>query len=217
MQTSFLAASFAVLSIVLSPAPYASAQDAKVVRGTVTSIGGNSITVKVQDREMKFAVDAKTSIEAPGAGTKNRAAIAAGKPGPTLADVVKAGQPVAVTYFEMDGALRASKVRAIGNPSSGSDAAPAAHLSSGLVKEIGDRLITISGTSGGGATFTQTFAIDERTHVLAKGAGTATHANGGHVPFNRLVASGDRVTITYEKVGNVLYASDVHVTTRAAH
>ena len=115
MQTAFLAASFAVLSIILSPAPYAFAQDARVARGVVTTINGNSLTVKVLDREMIFAIDAKTNGEAPGGSTKQRAAVVAGKPGPTLADVMKVGQPVAVTYYEIDGAMRASKVRSVGS------------------------------------------------------------------------------------------------------
>src|SRR5262245_37137916 len=119
MQTAFLAASFAALSIILSPAPFALAQDAKVARGVVTTITGNSLTVKVLDREMLFAIDAKTNVEAPGGSTKQHAAVASGKPGPTLADVMKMGQPVAVTYYEINGALRASKVRAVGSVPSG--------------------------------------------------------------------------------------------------
>jgi hypothetical protein len=113
MQTAVLAVSFAALSIILSPAPYALAQEAQVARGAVTRVGGASLTVKVRDHEMLFAIDSKTSIEAPGAGTRQRAAEAAGKPGPTLADVVRVGQPVAVTYYDLNGALHASKVRAV--------------------------------------------------------------------------------------------------------
>jgi hypothetical protein len=120
MQTAFLAASFAALSIILSPAPYAFAQDAKVARGVISQIGGNSLTVAIRDHEMNFAIDPTTSVEAPGGGTRQRAAEAAGKPGPTLAEVMRVGQPVAVTYYEINGAMHASKVRAVGNASAGS-------------------------------------------------------------------------------------------------
>src|SRR5215831_11009217 len=188
MQTAFLAASFAALSVILSPAPYALAQDAKVARGVVTKISGNSLTVQVRDHEMFFAIDAKTNVEAPGGSTKQRAAAATGKPGPTLGDVMKVGQPVAVTYYEINGELRASKVRAVGSVQAGTaaESTPAEarpQVASGVVQAVGDRSITIGGTAGGGATFTQTFTIDEHTRIIAKGAGTATRANGGHVPF----------------------------------
>ena len=216
MQTAFLAASFAALSIILSPAPFALAQDAKVARGVVTTITGNSLTVKVLDREMLFAIDAQTNVEAPGGSTKQHAAVAAGKPGPTLADVMKMGQPVAVTYYEINGALRASKVRAVGSVPSGAaaESTPAAarsQQSSGVVQAVGERSITISGSAGSGATFTQTFAIDEHTRVVAKGAGTATRAAGGHVPFTTIVGSGDHVSVSYTKVGGTLRASDIRV------
>jgi hypothetical protein len=217
MQTAYLAGSLAALSIILSPAPYALAQDAHVARGAVTKIDGTTLTVKVGDHEMLFAIDSKTSIEAPGAGTKQRAAEAAGKPGPMLADVVKVGQPVAVTYYDTNGALQASKVRAISTvpsgPSSGSaPGEPHSLTSNGQVAAVAERSITISGNGGGGATFRQTFTIDDRTRVFAKGAGTATRAHGGKVPFTTLVGNGDHVSVSYEKVGGLLYASDIRVT-----
>src|SRR3954452_13881219 len=50
---------------------------------------------------------------------------------------------------------------------------------SGTVNTIAAHSMTITGAGGGGATFTQTFTIDDRTKVFAKGAGTAAAANGG--------------------------------------
>jgi uncharacterized protein DUF5666 len=215
MQTAYLAASFAVLSIILSPAPYAFAQDAHVARGVVTNIGGNSLTVNVGSHAMQFAIDARTSIEAPGAGTKQRAAEAAGKPGPALADVVKVGQSVAVTYYDINGALHAAKVRAVSKATTASSEEHGTLVAIGWVKEIGDRSITISGDGGGGSSFTQTFTVDERTRVQAKGASTMTKASGGRAPFKKLITSGDRVSVSYEKVGGLLHASDVLVTRKA--
>jgi len=215
MKPLFVAASFGVLSLVFWPTPSALAQDAKVARGTVTAVSPASLTLEVRSQEMTFAVDGTTTIEAPGAAHKARAAIAAGKPGPMLTDVVKAGQPVAITYQDMNGARHASLVRAVATAGAngGSIAdGPKSLVSSGRVQAIGDRFITIRGDSGGGASFSQTFAIDERTKVLAKGAGTAAAAKGGRLPISDVVASGDFVTISYEKGDSALHASNVRVT-----
>jgi hypothetical protein len=75
--------------------------------------------------------------------------------------------------------------------------------------------ITITGTSGAGASFTQTFTIDTSTKVVGRGAGTAAAARGGKVPFAELVANGDRVSVSYHKMGATLHASDVRVTMKA--
>src|SRR5689334_1808323 len=103
MRTLRLGTSFALLSVALRPTPYALAADAMVARGTVVALSASSLSVKVRDQEMKFAVDPKTIVEARGAGTKTRAAKAGGKAGVSLAEVLKPGQSVAVTYHEMNG------------------------------------------------------------------------------------------------------------------
>src|SRR5258705_63104 len=77
--------------------------------------------------------------------------------------------------------------------------------------------ITISGKSGGGATFEQTFKVDPKTKVFAKGAGTAVAAKGGRAPFADLVKSGDRVTVSYRSTGKELLATDVHVRMQPSH
>jgi uncharacterized protein DUF5666 len=218
MQTALVAATFAVVSIILSPAPYALAQEAKVARGVVTTVAGNSLTIRVRDQSMEFKVDPKTSIEAHGGGTKQRAATAAGKDGPTLVEVIKVGQSVAITYYEINGALRASSVREVANGTPGSVSTTGhAMVAAGLVQSIGDHSLTISGKGGGGASFTQTFTIDDRTRVFAKGASTATKASGGRAAFTTLVQTGDRVSVEYEKAGGGLHASDVRVTLKATH
>src|SRR2546430_12242926 len=146
MKPLFVAASFGVLSLVFWPTPSALAQDAKVARGTVTAVSPASLTLEVRSQEMTFAVDGTTTIEAPGAAHKSRAAIAAGKPGPMLTDVVKAGQPVAITYQDMNGARHASLVRAVATANGGSIAdAPKSLGSGGAGQTIGDRVITIRG------------------------------------------------------------------------
>lgn len=219
MQAVLLGVSFAVLAV-LWPTPYALAEDARVARGTVVAIAGSTLTVKVRDHELTFSVDSKTFVEARGASTKSRQAEAVGRPGPKLGDVLRVGQGVAVTYHEMNGVLQASHVRAVPSAAAGNgstSAEPASLMSSGIVQSIGANSITIAGAGGGGASFTQTFVVDEQTKVFAKGAGTAAAAKGGRVPFAELVTSGDHVNVSYHKMGNMLRASDVRVTMKAMH
>jgi hypothetical protein len=89
--------------------------------------------------------------------------------------------------------------------------------SDGVVKAIGPDWITISGKAGSGSTFEQTFKIDPATKVYAKGAGTATAARGGSIPFADIVTSGDHISVSYRAQGNSLLASDVHVTMKGTH
>lgn len=220
MQSVLLGVSFALLSVIWWPTPYALAADTKVARGTVVAMAGSSLTVKVREQEMKFSVDPNTVIEARGAGTKTRAAQASGKSGPKLTDVLTIGQGVAVTYHEMNGVLHASIVRAVSSvaeSASASTSEPERMVATGTVQSIRANSLTINGGGGGGATFTQTFVIDESTKVFAKGAGTAAAAKGGRAPFTDLVNSGDQVSVSYRKVGDRLHASDVRVTMKATH
>jgi len=226
MQTVLLGVALALLSVISWPTPSALAEDTKVARGTVVAIAGSSLSVKVGDQEMRFAVDSKTEIEARGAGTKTRAAQASGRAGVKLDEVLKVGQGVAVTYYGMTGQLHASVVRAVSDTSAsgGNDAAkpvsapkPESMTANGTVQSVGANSLTIAGGGGGGSTYSQTFVVDEHTRVFAKGAGTAAAAKGGRVPFGELIASGDRVNVTYHKVGERLHAGDVHVTMKAMH
>jgi hypothetical protein len=219
MQAVLLGVSFALLSVIWWPTPYALAADTKVARGTVTSVGGSSLTVKVRDEDMTFKVDPQTVVQARGAGTKTRAAQASGKTGVKIDEVLKVGQSVAVTYHDVNGVPHASMVRAIFGGSEGVAEAgePESKTANGIVQAIGANSITIAGSGGGGSTFTQTFVIDERTKVFAKGAGTAAAAKGGRVPFTDIVSSGDRVSVSYHQLSDRLHAVDVRVTMKAMH
>jgi hypothetical protein len=188
-----------------------------VARGTVAAISGQWLTVTVGDQDMKFSVDSKTRVEARGGSTKSAKAAAAGKAGPHLDELLQTGQTVAVTYNDMAGALHATAITTIPKAAVLSASAQAEMTSIGVVKAMGVDSITINGHSGGGSSFEQTFKIDPATKVFAKGAGTASMARGGRVPFAEIVASGDRVSISYHKAGGVLLASDVHVTVKTLH
>jgi hypothetical protein len=217
MKTTLLAVTLTALSLIYWPAT-PSAQEERVVRGVVSEIGGSSLTVTAGGKLMTFGADSKTKIENRGAGTKTRQITATGKPGPHLGDVLKVGQSVAVTYRDVAGKPYASFIRAIPSVrNSGPSGEPATEMrSNGTVKAIAGDTITIVGASGGGGSFTQTFLVSAATKVIGKGAGTATAAKGGKVPFTDLVAAGDKVSISYHRAGDALEASDVRVTIKGS-
>ena len=217
MRRMLLALAVTTLVVAGWPTTRAHAQDSSKTRGTISALAGNSVTVKVRDQEMKFTVDAKTVVEARGAGTKDRAAEAAGKAGPKLSDIVKAGDAVEVTYVDAaSGALRATHIRAITSVGNTGDAKPSEMVAHGIVKTVTASGVSISGASGGGATFTQAFVIDPDTKVIATGAGTAAAASGGKITLTQAVAVGDRVSVSYHEGGGALHASEVRVTVKAA-
>jgi hypothetical protein len=216
-----VAAPLALLSIVGSPASSAVAQDARIARGVVTQLGPASVTVKVRGEEMIFNVDSHTLVEARGAGTKTRQAFAASKPGVPLSELLRTGQAVAVTYREDGSTRHASIIKSIprAEADGGSIAdADASWMSKGTVKTIAPGSLTIVGSSGGGARFTQTFMVDGATKVIAKGASTAALASGGKAAFTDLIASGDKVSISYRLTNQgTLHASDVRLMMKAMH
>src|SRR5262249_21764787 len=130
---------------------------------------------------------------------------------------VKAGQAVEVNYLEnAAGALRATSIRAVPSAGSATDEKPSEMISNGVVKSLSDNSMTISGSAGGGAKFTQSFTIDHTTKVIAKGAGTAAAASGGKLTLTKALAEGDRVRVSYHEAGTSLLASEVVVTLKAA-
>ena len=216
MKTTLLALTLAALSLIWWQAPLA-AQEDRIARGTVSEIGGTSITVKVGSELMTFGADAKTEVQSRGAGTKTRQLVAAGKPGPHLNDVLRVGQAVAVSYRDTAGKPYASLIRAIPSAVGGGSVKTATDMrSNGTVKAIGPSSITIVGTAGSGASFTQTFVVNGDTTVIGKGVGTALAAKGGKVPFTDLIRAGDKVSVAYRKEGGALHASDVRLMMKAS-
>jgi hypothetical protein len=221
MKRTLLALAIAALGIVTWTAPDLLAQtpnhNTNRTRGTIAAVAGNSITLNVLAHEMKFDVSSTTVVEAKGAGTKGRAAKAAGKPGPALSEVVKAGDPVEISYYEAEsGALQATRIRRMSSAGSASEEKPSEMISSGVVKSLTDGSMTISGSSGGGAKFTQSFNVDGTTRVIAKGGGTAAAASGGKLALSKIVSEGDRVSVSYHEAGTSLQASQIRVTLKAA-
>ena len=197
-------------------ASQAAAQGTKSARGTVTAIGGDSITVKAAERELKFTVDPKTVLTASGAGTAERKAEAAGKPGPRLADFVKTGDAVEVTYQETGSTMRASSIRHVADagPGGGSLSGDRSESANGRVDSLSGSTLVISGSTGSG-TFKQSFAVDAATKVIAMGASTAASAADGKIKIGDFVGVGDQVTVNYRKAGSGLHADEVRVRAKA--
>lgn len=197
------------------------AQDTKSARGTVIAMAVDSVSVKAGDRELKFTVDAKTIITTEGGGTATREAATAGKPGPKLADLVKVGDAVEVSYHDVKGTMHAARIRRVtdagagGGTVSDKGAAAKTETSNGTVDEVSASSLTISGSAAGGATFKQTFVIDGNTKVVAQGAGTAAAASGGKLVITDAVGKGDRVTVMYHQTGSALHAAEVRVRQKA--
>ena len=215
MRRTFGALAIAALALTGWATIPVSAQETKTARGAVTAMAADSVSVKVQGVDMKFSVDSKTMVEARGAGTKSKAAQQAGMAGPKLSEVVKVGDNVEVSYHDMGGTLHAAKIRAVATPGPASAAAAASKTSNGTVKSVSATSLAISGSSGGGATFDQTFTVDSKTKVVGRGAGTATAATGGKAAITDLVATGDKVTVSFHDMGGTLHAAEVRVTQKA--
>lgn len=185
----------------------AAQSDTKTARGTVSTMAADSITVKVGTTEMKFNVDDKTTVIAPGAGTAARQAQAAGAAGPKLSEVVKVGGAVEVTYHDMGATKHAATIRPIA--SAGAGGGSVAAEASGTVKSVSATSLVV--TSGGKDL---TFAIDKDSMVVGPGAGTAAAAAGGKAAITDLVGAGDSVTVTYHEMGSMMHAANVRVTAK---
>jgi hypothetical protein len=193
------------------------AQDTQSARGTVTAVGGDSITVKVAERELKFMVDPKTVLMASGAGTAERKAEAAGKPGLRVGDFVKTGDAVEVNYRETGGTMVASRIRRVTSAGSGGGSASAepTETANGRVDSLSGSTLAISGSTGG-ASFKQSFTVDATTKVIAVGASTAAEAKGGKIALSDFVGVGDQVRVSYRKAGTGLHADEVRVMSKGS-
>jgi hypothetical protein len=199
----FVVSLLAVLVSVWAAHP-ATAQT-KEARGAVVSVTDSSLTVKVADKDMKFAVDAKTVVGAPGAGRATRDAQTAGAPGIKLTSFIQPGAGVIVTYREANGALVATEVRSVPGAAAASTA-PASGTANGKVKSVTGTSLVVTDSGKD-----MTFMVDKDTKVVAKGAGTATQAAGGSIAFTKLVGVGDTVSVSYAGTGPAMRATEVRI------
>ena len=184
----------------------------KTVKGKLTNVGANTITVNVAGKDMTFNVDGKTEVVARGASTKSRQAQAAGKTGPGVADVLKAGEPVEVAYHEAE--MHADSVRVIASvpaapPAGDAPAKPKAMTATGVVSAVSGNTLTIKEKTGDAS-----FTVDTKTLVTGKGFGTAGRKledSGGKPTLSEFVKEGDTVTVTYVEEGGAKKASTVRM------
>jgi hypothetical protein len=216
MRRTLLTLSLSGLLLTTWLAPQALAQDAKSARGTVSALAGDSLTIKAGDQTLTFAVDGKTVLEAEGAGTAARKAAASATAGPKLADFLKTGEAVEVSYREGGGAMRAERVRKVGSVgrAGGTTGSGQTESSTGTVDAVTATSLTISGATGGGGKFKQAFVIDSNTRIVGQGAGTLDAAKGGKMTATDYLKPGDRVTVTYRAMGTALHATEVRVSDR---
>jgi Domain of unknown function (DUF5666) len=197
-------------AVLVSAAP-ALAQT-KTVKGKVTTVGANTITVNVAGKDMTFNVDAKTNVMAKGGTTKTREAQAAGKTGPGIAEVLKAGDPVEVAYHEAE--MHADTVRVVPSVPTGEappppPPAPKAMTATGVVSAVSGNTLTIKEKTGDA-----TFTVDTKTVVSGKGFGTAGRKlenAGGKPTLGEFVKEGDTVSVTYVEEGGAKKASNVRM------
>ena len=192
--------------LVLAAGPAAAvAQPTKTVTGSIAAISASSITVKVDGKDMTFAIDSDTDVVARGGTTKTRAAKAEGK-GVTATDLLKTGQIVEVAYHEQ--AMHAASIREVSSVPSGAKAQTA----SGAVSAISGNTLTIKGAGGD-----MTFTVDENTTVSGSGVGTEAKklmTAGKKSSLTEFLKEGDSVAVTYHESGGSKHASVIRITGR---
>jgi hypothetical protein len=189
-----------VLAALLVAAPVASAQT-KFVRGTVASVGPDTVTVTVAGKEMTFKVTKDTELTARGAGTAQRKAEMTGAAGVKFVDFVKPGTGVEIHYKDVGGVLTATDIHSGLAPSEATTAAAAPGGSvRGTVTAISGTSITVK---DGAKDWV--FAVDAKTRVVGQGLGTLNEklkAEGKAPTVLDLVGVNDRVYVYYKEGAN---------------
>ena len=200
----------AALVLIASAAARPVEAQTKTARGTATTVTDVSLTVKAGDKDITFDVDSKTVVQAAGAGRQTRVAQAAGAAGIKLTSVIQSGQPVLVTYREVNGKNLATDISRISSVGSGGGSmSKPPSVATGTVKSVSTSSLVV--TSQGKDL---SFAIDQGTQVIGRGAGTAAAAAGGRVLITSLVAAGDTVSVDYTGAPGMMRATEVRITAK---
>ena len=192
------------------------AAETKWVRGKVTAVGGDSVTLDVVGKAMTFKVDSKTDVIERGGSTATREAQAAGRKGPTLAELLKVGDGVEVHYNEVGTTMVATEIR--GGIAVGAGAAskeePMGEMSQGssvrgLISKVGGKEFTVKAD---GKDYT--FMVDAKTRFVGRGLSTATRqaeAAGKEMTLDKTLGLNDEVTVSYEQMGTMMHAREVRI------
>jgi hypothetical protein len=184
-----------VLAVVaLLIVPLAAAAQEKWVRGEVTAVGGNSLTIKTAEGSMTFMFDESTEVIAPGGATATREARKLGKAGAPLDKILKVGEGVEVHYRDMAGKMHATEIRG-GVTGTGSSEERKGSSMRGTVSAVSMASITVKGASGD-----TTFTVDAKTRVEGTGMGTRARelaGKGEAQTITQFVGQGDEVTVNF--------------------
>jgi hypothetical protein len=194
---------------ILSLGVVSAAQEEKWARGTISTIGADSITVDVKGQAQVFAVTQDTDVIAPGAGTKTRETKRMTGKAPTLSELFKVGDNVEVSYTESGGKMTAKLIRGgVSAPSMTSADAP--RRMEGVVTAVTAASFTVKPASGEAVMF----SADDQISITGRGLGTMSRekkAEGGKVVLTDALAVGDTVAVTYKLVGDAKQATSVSV------
>jgi ribosome maturation factor RimP len=216
MKRRLVIAGAGLLALSVPLAAGAASAERQWVRGKVTAVSSDSLTVSADGKDMKFAIDKDTTIIARGGGTKMREAHRKGQEGVKVTDVVKVGEGVEVHYHDMGGKLHAAEVRA-GVAAPGGKSKSAEHSGksvTGKVKSVEGANLTVSADGKD-----WTFAVDDKTRIIGSGASTLTRkrkAAGAATYLKDFVHSDDQVTVSYHEMGGTMHAGEVRVLTGRA-
>jgi uncharacterized protein DUF5666 len=180
-----------------SPSP---AQDTRTANGKVTAVDSMSLTVRVADKDVVFAVDAKTDIVTP----RGPQAKAAGGASPKLVELVQAGQLVQVKYHEAG--MHAATIRVL--PLMPAPSANRTLRATGVVSNLSPASFTMKGTAG-----EQAFVVDANTQVA--GLGGARPGAPAKPAVTDVVKTGDTVMVTFHDIDGIRLASHVRVMRKA--
>ncbi len=209
-RVSMVAVVALVAALVAAPAL---AAPTKWVRGPVTAMTGNSITVTVKGTVSTFKVEPATMLVAHGAGTAD-----AQKGGVKLGEFVKVGQYVEVRYTEAAGAKVATEIRPLAaeeeSASKEADATVSGSTSTaGSIVSIAANSVVIS-VDGKDVTFT----VTPKTQVLGPGMGTKARelkAAGRPSVITEFLGPKDQVVVYYTE-GPAPAASSIRLLLKVA-
>jgi len=179
---------------VLAAAP-ALAQN-KWVRGPVTAMTADTVTVTVKGVATTVKVETATRVAVAGGGTAQRAAEKAGKAGIKLGDYVKVGSTVEVNYKEVAGTKVATEIRPIASTDEAASEESGDGAVSGAVVSVTPTSLVVK-ADGKDMTFPVTPKI-----VVTGPHGTGTKARelakaGKPTPITEFVGPNDQVVVYY--------------------
>src|SRR5436190_16905084 len=118
----------ATLAVLLRAGAGRAAAQTRTAKGTTAAVSASTLIVRIADVDVAFALDAKTVIEAPGAGARTRR-----EGGVKPADYIKTGGNVVVTYREVNGAHHAVSIRPVATAGA---SVPETKIAAGKVRAV---------------------------------------------------------------------------------